>query len=1603
MSLPYPVLGNYTASIQSGSYLDSNDTSLFYVSQSNDIWFGLSSDDIIEVGVYSVDDQTQEAWGILDQDKSFQTITLTFLNNLNFPTTYSYNQLINPFLFYKNNEILLQPASDLSQLGITGGNYTVGYNFVRDMAGRISSSLTIKDISTSRTEIKLIPSFQADARYNSFCIEKFPIKDVAPVLLSISKNFQYDSVYKMMSSLNQYQSGISFLKFVFFLTNDGSIVNFLKNLYEDFVTYSVNPTFSLGLQSPTITRTQGIQTYYNNFLLQNYEQIADFNDIRNQYISFVNLRLDEIFNQFLKSKDQNYIDMRKFCYDYFISYFYDIKISPLQQSYETKYFGEFKNVLNFGNNKYYSILNQGYLDERVSPSDPLTLIIKLSAALPFDISIKDTCWVSNFGMVPYVFTSIIQNPIKYQTIKISPANFGSPQDLINIENTNKLYSSNDLTDIPTTSDNIYVNKQITELNTDYSDYTNFIVFSSAATRLNIFKNKIIAWTMLSSSLAELNIRYSSSLAAGSSYPYYFSEQSNLTTQTSQIINSFDGFDSYLFNGGKYQYLLTSNSFYSSSYIVDEDVRANQYDLSNRDSLYSNTPEYIKNDSNNQDYITFLNMVGHHFDNIYTYISAMPIERQVKNEITSSIPTNTLKEMLYSFGWNVDDIIGSMNIDEVYLNSMDSSSYNTLSGQERLQIIWNRILVTLPGLYKTKGTLECVNYLMACYGLPSSMITIREYGGTDYANNTLPTYMLDEKTYMLQFSGIGDYVEGPIPYSTDTVEFKFSIDTNTSDVYENLNYIPLFTSIPYPYTSSINFNWSVGFYKVPGNMTGKVIFQMGSGSSGAFITSSVLPIFNGDIFSVMVRRNQPFDLFDPSTDINDIPLEYDLTIQRNENGNRIFYSTGSIIMYNNDNAIFSQWGRFRLTDGNFTGTLDKLSIWNVPIDDGDFEEHVNDLNSYAYSGSVADQNLWVRLSWDYPQNMYSSSGKVWINNDSDYYNIPNYYTDGTLTTVNSTLYSASIDIIENVWSTYYPTGSVDIIAYNFPVAIDSAFSASFVGVPTCAWISQSIYPYHFEELTYQQYIDASKYGPNKYQNIKINKLDYTLNARLDEFNRSTSEPSISVSGETNQLGFFIDPQDSKNKDIIRYIGKSGVAPFIGDPSNLYQDRYYGLRNENYQYNLNGNKRTYFNELLTVYKFYFDKSIFSAIKNIIPARANAYMGVVIEPTLLERPKYQNRPITSSACVSYNSSNLGIIDNNYTLDTGLLWANFNTDFSQINISSSTLQISMSNSMPPNYQTTFDLKYVGNPVRSWECNFNNGYYNDMPDNIQLGFYPNFETLPRLWETSSSGPLPISYTKPIKGSVTNQPGDDGRLLIGPDEGVYDTNKFFSGSNTGNHPIIYYMLKVWDKYYYYNKTGNYEHTTNPLDNTYESSSIYLYKYIIVDERYMRTLIYFTDNVYLPQLTSYDSKSISNTFNGLIPGYTHAVNTFIGTPDESVNNISASYNSSHIIPGYSPNYVFNINPSSQYFELITGYPRNHYTHKLQQFSKTKYGTVNNGIFIKGQQTVDTTIGANGINDGSYPVQSTNTSNVNVVNITNTIQNVPSSMTGKITPSSGQLFT
>ena len=243
---------------------------------------------------------------------------------------------------------------------------------------------------------------------------------------------------------------------------------------------------------------------------------------------------------------------------------------------------------------------------------------------------------------------------------------------------------------------------------------------------------------------------------------------------SDVVDGFDGYESYLFKGGSYAYNTNLGEFVSSSFVSEMDTEAREYDRNNRDNLVNNTPEYIVLDDDNNDYLIFLSMIGHYFDNLYLYIRNMPVERSAINQISGSMSVNMLKEMLTSFGWNVDDILSDKSLETAYLSSTEGG-YNVLSDTDRMRQVWNRLLVTLPQLYKSKGTEECVRLLLACHGIPSSYITVKEYGGIDYSTGAKVSYTQNEKVYLYQYQP-GNYNSTQLswPDEVKTLEFKLAI-------------------------------------------------------------------------------------------------------------------------------------------------------------------------------------------------------------------------------------------------------------------------------------------------------------------------------------------------------------------------------------------------------------------------------------------------------------------------------------------------------------------------------------------------------------------------------------------------------------------------------------------------------------------------------------------------------------------------------------------------------------------------------------------------------------------------------------------------------------
>jgi hypothetical protein len=174
---------------------------------------------------------------------------------------------------------------------------------------------------------------------------------------------------------------------------------------------------------------------------------------------------------------------------------------------------------------------------------------------------------------------------------------------------------------------------------------------------------------------------------------------------------------------------------------------------------------------------------------------------------------------------------------------------------------------------------------------------------------------------------------------------------------------------------------------------------------------------------------------------------------------------------------------------------------------------------------------------------------------------------------------------------------------------------------------------------------------------------------------------------------------------------------------------------------------------------------------------------------------------------------------------------------------------------------------------------------------------------------------------------------------------------------------------------------------------------MVDERFMNEKVHFSNNIttsIVPADPAYNVVTI-----GADNYYTHKSNTFKLTPDQTFSNVSSSFTTGN--PFINPiSFDIVLRPVTQYFELVNGYSRNHYTHKSKQFTKIKQpkylGATVNVIYVKGRQTVDTTINENGIDDGTFPVQSFNVSNVNVRNAGNILQYVASGQAGAVIPNS-----
>jgi len=1318
-----------------GSYLSTSDLSLLsWKTGSNNIWYGLSNSDVVELSIWDLN-QTQLGWGIITGSEVNNTSSLIYLNYLNIPVSANSYQTTNKFRIYDNSKLLVNPSSDLTTIGYyeTGSNYLV-YNMVRNVVGSYNNQLVIKQISPSRTELKLSGQtsdlIQSIQKFGQFQVS---INEVYQEYINKLSKFPAIQLFERLKS--SYSNDINILESIPSLGSDSALIDFITNLYEDVYKYDKSK----------VTINQGIKTTFFNYLINNISSVSSFDQLDLIFFNIVISIVSDRCSSF--NYNSTYASSQQFIIDLIYKYYY-ISISELiKTSYNNIYYSSLNNSLNFGNNTLIPILNQGLFYETDGSQ---SLIIKLKSPLSNIFSVLNTCWISNISFVPIILQTSINETSSPVLVTIGKPDFFAEDKTKVKPIENKKYSGNDFLIDATTQQNINLNKKINELNIDYSNFYNFVVYSSAEIRLKIFKNKAIQLNNIQNSIAELNLKNQNFiLNNNTTYPYYTEELTTLTDSSTCIINSFDGYESYLYNSGNYA--IQNGTFVYTDIVKQNDYLATQYDKTNNDSFVKNTPAYILHDSNNDDYIIFISMIGHFFDNIRLYISNIPSSK-LGGDI-NLLTLDMLNTVLNELGWNVNDILTDTSIASYYLPS--SSSLSSLSDQTKL--IQSRVLENLPLIYKTKGTEASVNALLTCYGIPASLLNIREYGG--YASTFSGSYTFTEQAYMYSWnqSYPNDMfsLNGIYNGTGNVNSFMYKLLFNNPEYYNTGDNNILFGTInssgsgKYPTSSSLSGSgeWATGFIKTESSTGANIYFRVGyKGHEYFTLVSDEIPLFDGNVYSVLIRRNDIDSNFESTTNLDIVPRQYDLIVQRNDDGYTYVSSTSSYIAYNPSiNTIFDGNVSTRIVIGGWflpwnseplNGSFDKLEIFTNAISNDKFIDYANNINSYANDSGSNYTNLLFRMHVDYPFNV--SQSIYWMNAN-------NWYSNALTSS--------------NAWV--------------------GAYTSSIYNSASCNYTPVPIYPYQFNAIEYENEVGLSNYGPNLFNNNKITKIDQELLCRLDN-NSPSSFTTTPRFPSSNQLGIFVDPQDFKNKDIVRQLGTYDLMSSISDPSNRFESQYPELLTLQRSYIAGIQSKTQvtlFNELMTIYRLYFPPSVFESIKQLIPARTNTFEGILISPTIIERPKYQYQEIQSSLNTSESLQLLVDLSSSYCY-----------------VPAGNVTYGMAGLTP------YDFEVELNADALTSTYVENNYISYSPDDIQLGLgiLPNGKILNGYFPSASYYPLKqwtkytIPYLGDIKENITSSsiylskyikvsPSTYNKLVytssIVNSDPSYVTDKIFSGTS----------------------------------------------------------------------------------------------------------------------------------------------------------------------------------------------------------------------------------
>lgn len=263
--------------------------------------------------------------------------------------------------------------------------------------------------------------------------------------------------------------------------------------------------------------------------------------------------------------------------------------------------------------------------------------------------------------------------------------------------------------------------------------------------------------------------------------------------------------------------------------------------------------------------------------------------------------------------------------------------------------------------------------------------------------------------------------------------------------------------------------------------------------------------------------------------------------------------------------------------DFTGSIDEIRLWTTPLSESRIENHA--LNGDAIDGnhiSSSTEDLLLRIDFEHPRNLNSTSDN-WRN----------------------TIVSASM-VSDGLTSV---SGSIENISPN----------TSYANFITASNFPSASYPHGFTFYNRKNTSNVPSVGIAVGDKVRFE--EQTLLSDLSYKNRATKKSYDTSPLDSDKLGLFFSPAKELNLDIVKTIGDFNIDDLIGDPSDYYQDSYSSLDSfRKYYFN---RYNVDFHEYIQLVR-YIDKSLFSLLESLVPARAKVTTGLLIEPHMLERSK-------------------------------------------------------------------------------------------------------------------------------------------------------------------------------------------------------------------------------------------------------------------------------------------------------------------------------------------------------------------------------------------------